>query len=77
MAKKINLESSLKAESVEKEIAERYYFAGIAKLQIMGPTADDYRAEGFPTKIYNYRHQNTTIKPQKVYGNNESDYTLF
>ena len=27
MAKKINLESALKAESVEKEIAERYYFA--------------------------------------------------
>ena len=35
------------------------------------------RREGFPEKIYNYRHQNTTIKPQKVYGNNESDYTLF
>ena len=47
MAKKINLESALKAESVEKEIAERYYFAGIATLKIMGPTADDYRAEGF------------------------------
>ena len=51
MAKKINLESALKAESVEKEIAERYYFAGIAKLQIMGPTADDYRAEGFRDAI--------------------------
>lgn len=35
------------------------------------------RRENFPAKIYNYRHQNTTIKPQKVYGNNESDYTLF
>ena len=35
------------------------------------------RREGFPAKIYNYRHQNTTIKPQKVYGNNESDYTIF
>ena len=35
------------------------------------------RREGFPTKIYNYRHQNTTIKPQKVYENNETDYTLF
>ena len=23
------------------------------------------RREGFPTKIYNYRYQNTTIKPQK------------
>ena len=51
MAKKINLESALKAESVEKEIAERYYFAGIAKLQIMGPTADYYRAEGFRDAI--------------------------
>lgn len=35
------------------------------------------RREGFPTKIYNYRHQNTTIKTQKVYENNETDYTLF
>ena len=51
MAKKINLESVLKAESVEKEIAERYYFAGIATLKIMGPTADDYRAEGFRDAI--------------------------
>ena len=35
------------------------------------------RREKFPQKIYNYRYQNTTIKPQKVYGNNESDYTIF
>ena len=35
------------------------------------------RRENFPQKIYNYRHQNTTIKPQKIYGNNESDYTIF
>ena len=48
MARKINLESALKAESVEKEIAERYSFSGIPSVQqIMGPTADDYRAEGF------------------------------
>lgn len=36
MAKKINLESALTDESVEKEISERYYFSGIATLKIMG-----------------------------------------
>ena len=51
MAKKINLESTLKAESVEKEITERYSLAGIAELSIMGLTADDYRAEGFRDAI--------------------------
>ena len=36
------------------------------------------RREKFPQKIYNYRHQNTTIKPQKVYDENEEiDYTIF
>lgn len=36
------------------------------------------RREKFPQKIYNYRHQNTTIKPQKVYDENEeTDYTIF
>lgn len=50
MAKKTKLKSSLTAESVEKEIIKRYPLSGIVR-EYMGPTADDYRAEGFRDAI--------------------------
>ena len=50
MAKEIKLKSSLTVKSVEKEIIERYPLSGIVK-EYMGPTADDYRAEGFRDAI--------------------------